>query len=513
MAKTSKSGKANKTLVSGGMIVVVVAIVLIIACFFTYISGVLPKTLTGVQITETLPDGTTKTVKNFNVLETNYHFREVFDTYSQYGMVTEDKLDVIANEETGETYRDIILREAATQMRTLALVERAAKESGFMEMSKARDLAAENLISLELYARMYGYQNGVSYLKAIYGTGMSKRAYTEYAAREVLVQEYGSYLKQFDPTIVPTDEAVKAKYNEDPNQYVTVDYNSYFIKAETDKEGKVIGMDAAKASADKIAKAAKDTETFRQAVIDYATEKKDDAVLATFANDANPCLTEGFTYSLSTYMEDVVRDYLFGDSKEGDVKVIQTEFGCYVIHIAKKDNNDNATVEYRMLTLKADVKDDATDLEKQEALQKVLAEAQTLCPAGMSAQDFYKLVKEKSVDSNSLLDGGYSVQDESYFVSTKDDPIDASVVEAGKWLFDGSRKQGDVFIKASEDGKTVYVFYYQATRPAYEVTIRNNMITENFNAWNAALEANNPGYVINAGLVKYLIYGTPYSAF
>ncbi len=43
MAKTSKSGKkANKTIVSGGMMVVIVAIVLVIVCFFTYISGVLP---------------------------------------------------------------------------------------------------------------------------------------------------------------------------------------------------------------------------------------------------------------------------------------------------------------------------------------------------------------------------------------------------------------------------------------------------------------------------------------
>ena len=96
MAKTSKSGKkANKTIVYGGMMVVIVAIVLIIVCFFTYISGVLPQTLTGVGITETLSDGTTKTVKNFSVLETNFHFREVYDTYSQYGMVSEDHLDEV----------------------------------------------------------------------------------------------------------------------------------------------------------------------------------------------------------------------------------------------------------------------------------------------------------------------------------------------------------------------------------------------------------------------------------
>ena len=85
MAKTSKSGKSNRKLVSGGMIAVIVVIVIIIAGFFIYISGILPQTLTGVGITETLSDGTTKTIKNYSVLETNFHFREVFDSYSQYG--------------------------------------------------------------------------------------------------------------------------------------------------------------------------------------------------------------------------------------------------------------------------------------------------------------------------------------------------------------------------------------------------------------------------------------------
>ena len=251
MAKTTKSGKANKSLVSGGMIVVVVAVILIIACFFTYISGILPQTLTGITITENNPDGTSKNIKNYSVLESNFHFKEVYDSYSQYGMVSADTLDNVSNQETGDTYRDVLLREAAGQMKTLTLVERAAKESGFMEISKAREISAKNLETLELYARLYGYPSGQSYLKALYGTGMTKRLYTDFAAREVLVNEYGSYLKQFDPSIVPTDDAVLAKYNEDTSIYSTLDYNLYFIKAETDKDGKVIGMDDAVKAANK----------------------------------------------------------------------------------------------------------------------------------------------------------------------------------------------------------------------------------------------------------------------
>ena len=507
MAKTTKSGKANKSLVSGGMIVVVIAVILIIACFFTYISGVLPKALPGITITENNADGTSKNIQSYSVLESNFHFKEVYDSYSQYGLVTSDNLDTVSNQETGETYRDVLLREAAGQMKTLTLVERAAKESGFMDISKARELAAKNLETLELYAKLYGYPSGQSYLKALYGTGMTKRLYTDFAAREVLVNEYGSYLKQFDPSIIPSDDAVLAKYNEDTSIYCTLDYNLYFIKAATDKDGKVIGMDDAVKAANKIADAAKDSTSFRDAVLEYVKGTGDEATISTFNNDADPTFTKDFTYSVATYMDAAVKDYLFGDSKTGDKTVIQTEFGAYVIFIADKDNGDEKTVTYRMLTLSTDVKSDATDEEKAAALTKTLSDAQTMCPSGMDPLSFYKLVKEKTTNLNDKLEGGYNVQNAEYFVSTEDDPVDPSVVEAGKWLFEDERKQGDVYIIASEDKQTVYVFYFEAARPAWEVTIRNDMIASNFTDWNANLEnSGNYGYVINAGLCRYLIY-------
>ena len=485
MAKTTKSGKANKSLVSGGMIVVVVAVILIIACFFTYISGILPQTLTGITITENNPDGTSKNIKNYSVLESNFHFKEVYDSYSQYGMVSADTLDNVSNQETGDTYRDVLLR---------------------MEISKAREISAKNLETLELYARLYGYPSGQSYLKALYGTGMTKRLYTDFAAREVLVNEYGSYLKQFDPSIVPTDDAVLAKYNEDTSIYSTLDYNLYFIKAETDKDGKVIGMDAAVKAANKIADATKDSASFRDAVLEYVKGTGDDAAVKTFDNGADPTLTKDFTYSVATYMEASVKDYLFSDSKTGDKKVIQTEFGAYVIYIANKDNGDGKTVTYRILTLTADFKNEDTDDVKAAALQKTMADAQTMCPSGMDPLSFYKLVKDKTTNLNDKLEGGYNIHDADYFVSTESNPIDPSVVEAGKWLFDDARKQGDVFIIASEDKQTVYVFYFEAARPAWDVAIRNDMIAANFNDWNSKLDTGNYGYVINAGLVRYLVY-------
>jgi hypothetical protein len=265
-------------------------------------------------------------------------------------------------------------------------------------------------------------------------------------------------------------------------------------------------MDAAVKAANKIADATKDSASFRDAVLEYVKGTGDDAAVKTFDNGADPTLTKDFTYSVSTYMEAAVKDYLFSDSKTGDKKVIQTEFGAYVIYIANKDNGDGKTVTYRLLTLSADFKSDDTDDVKAAALQKTMADAQTMCPSGMDPLSFYKLVKDKTTNLNDKLEGGYNIQDADYFVSTESNPIDPSVVEAGKWLFDDARKQGDVFIIASEDKQTVYVFYFEAARPAWDVAIRNDMIAANFNDWNSKLDTGNYGYVINAGLVRYLVY-------
>lgn len=507
MAKTSKPGKSNKKVATGGMVVTVVAIVLIIACFFTYISGILPKLITGISITETLPDGSTGTVRNFSILEANFHFQETFGSYSQYGYVTKDNLEDVYDSTTGETYREWLLRETANQLKTLTLVQRSAEQSEFYQYSKAKEIAAKNMETMDLNAMMYGYQSGQHFLTTNYGTGMTKRAYADFSADEILVQEYGSYLKQFDPTIVPSDEEVQAKYEENPNQTFVISYSSYFIQADKDDSGNVVDFDKTVAAGKKIADAAKDTASFRTAVMDYLKDKGDEEALAGYEEDADPTYTENMTYSNATYMSSEVKDFLFSDCKIGDVKVIETEFGVYVVRIADKKANEIKNVTYRMLTLSTGAKSDATAEEIAAALQETKTKAESLCTAGMAPIAFYSVVKNNSQDTNEILEGGYNAAvTVDAFISTEENPLDSATIEAGQWLFDGTRQCGDVKIIASEDQKTVYVYYFEASRPAWEVAIRNDMITANFNAWNVALEQSNPGYVVNSGLMKYLIY-------
>ena len=509
MAKTSKSGKSSRKAVAGGMVAVIVVIVLIVVGFFVYISGILPKTITGVSITETLADGSTKTVKNYSVLETNFHFKEVFNNYSNYGMVSEENLDEIYSEETGETYRDWILRETASEMRTLALVERAAKGSDFYQYSKAREYATYDLDTIDMYASLYGASSGQQYIASLYGTGMTKRSFVDFTAREALAQEYGAYLKQFDPAIVPTEEQIQAKFDENPAIYYVLDCSSYFIKAETDDAGSVIGLTDATAAANKIANAAKDTASFRKAVMDYLTEINDTAALATFDEDADPTYKAGFTYTQAMYLEADLKDYLFAeDSKVGEAKVISVDDGVYVVFIADKRLNEIKTVTYRTLTLNVDVKADATEEEIAQAAQDLANEAATYCTEGLDPLTFYKLIKDHTTTRTEMIDGGYkSGATADQFISTDDNPLDSAQMSAGQWLFDGSRKTGDIKIVISDDQKTGYVYYFEAARPTWQNTVRNDLITANFNTWNSNLEtSNDPKYVVNAGLVQALIY-------
>ena len=515
MAKSSKSGKkANKKVVSGGLGAVIVIIVLIIAIFFTYISGILPSTMTGVSIKETLPDGSVRTVKNFNVLETNMHFKEVYNQYSSYGMVTEDMLDVIYDTEKNETYRDMLLREAASQMRTLALVERAAKESGFLEISKAHDFAAADIESLDAIAQMYGYQNGQQYMAAVYGTGMTTRKYVDYYAREILVEEYGAYLKQFDPAVVPTDEAIQAKYNEDPTAYQTVTFNNYFISgAGSDGVTTALSLAEATAEAQKIADASKgkDSAYFRQAVMDYLKAEGDEETLAGYENYADPTLYKNYTYASASYMNADICEFLYGDAVPGDVKVTETETGAYVTLLVEKKLNDTQTVAYRTLTLTNDAasQTDATPEQILAGAQAVANDATAKYASGsMSSLDFYNLVKSETVNTEDMLTGGYNsgVTAETLLSSSSDAPLDTTKVEMGMWLFDEARQQGDVKVFISSDQTEIYVLYFEFSAPAWYNSARNSLTSDNFNAWNANLSANDPRYEVNQGLVRALIY-------
>ena len=212
MAKNNKSHKSSSKNVKIGVGITIGVIAVCIIGWFIYISGIIPQVLPGMTVYETAADGVTlQKVESISVLETSYHFNEVFQQYAQYGYVTRDNLDDVYDPATGETYRDLILQQAGMQVMNQILINRAAEQDGYLQYSQAAAIAELQSQTIEMAATLYGYPSADQYLYSVYGTGMSMRIYKDILAKEILANEYQEYIGQFK--FMPTQDEIQASFD------------------------------------------------------------------------------------------------------------------------------------------------------------------------------------------------------------------------------------------------------------------------------------------------------------
>lgn len=506
--KKSKSAKSKSKLTLG----IIIAIMLVFtAGYFVYFSGIIPQLLPGMTVTETKADGTTGKVASLSVLETNYYYRNIYSMYTQYGMITESSLDTVFNSTTGQTYREFLLSQGAEEAMADLLMEREADAKGFREISQAKKAAKQEIESLRGIAKLYGYPTTDRYVAAQYGTGMTLRIYQNCIARGLYSEEYNQYISQFDPSIVPSDESINEKYKADPSAYENVDFN-YYLVAAPNKDGKA-DIAAAKKDAQWISDKTKDAKSFRESVMTYLKGLGDTETLKDYENDADPtAFSEMSKSSVEQDYDANLAAFLFAEGrKAGDKTVVETSAGAYVVLFNGRKLNDEKNVVYRTLTLNNDSKNGKTRTDEQVAADaKALAEkAAQLAPAGMAPLDFYKVVKANSNDQDEMMDGGYVAgTTKAEMLETEDGKeVDAQTKAAAEWLFDESRKAGDVLVTTSADNKTVTVYYFEKTTPAWMVDAKDSIISENVTKFKESLKATNPQYVINSDLLKKFIYG------
>lgn len=505
--KKSKSGKKSKAKLALGLVVAVM--ILFVAGYFVYFSGIIPQLLPGMTITET-KDGATVKVKDLSVLETNYYFMNIYSMYSQYGMITSESLDSVFNSTTGQTYREYLLSQGAEEALANVLMEREADAKGFRSMSAADKAAKDELESLRGMSQLYGYPTLDRYIAAQYGTGMTSRLYRQCMARGLYADEYQQYISQFDPSIVPTDNSIREAYKANPAAYDNVDFNYYLVTAAT-KDGKT-DIEGAKKDAQWIADKSTDAKSFRNAVMTYLKGKGDTESLKEYDKDADPTSVTDMTKANIEQQYDAnLAAFLFADGrKAGDKTVVETKTGAYVVILNGRKLDEDKEVSYRTLTLSNDSNGKERTDEQIAADAKALADkAAQLAPAGMSSLDFYKLVKANSKDKDEMMDGGFVAGETKADMTEAEDgkEVDAQTKAAADWLFDESRKTGDIYIKTSADNKTVTIYFFEKSSPAWMGEARNAKITENVNKLKESLKATNPQFVVNTDLVKNFIYG------
>ena len=483
----------------------VIVFALIIAAFFVYISGLLPKVMTGVKINKTV-NGVVTNIDNISVAETNYHYYQVLSSYYSYGIIANDTdMDAVYDTSSGRTYRQLILDQAAEELMNSTIVNQEAEANGYLVHSGASRYADLNIESVEQTASLYGFNSVADYLQRLYGRGMSIRVLRNCLERQALTQEYENYVRQF--TFAVSEDELNAAIEANPTVYQRVDFDYYFFAGEADEDGNY-DLTEAISNANQVADTATDADSFTACVVDIIGEET--AELAGFSEDYTPTHAEGYTNSTADTITAGLGDYLFDDARTaGDTTVIETENGAYAVLFEKKYVNEEPTATYRTLTLYNDAynAEGATPESIAAGLAEVQNRANAIIAAPMDSLAFADAVKKNSESVSEIITAGFNEgTSASRFEASETNVLTDRDAALGAWLFDESRTAGDTLVRPSEDSSYVTIFYFENVVPEWMYTARSQIVTSMVNSWSNDIMSDSPSYAIAYDLIKALSY-------
>lgn len=524
--KTDKAGKAktkkhmkvskkNKIIT----IVVVVLLVLVCFCYFAHQTGLPAKILPGAKVMQTV-DGKEKTVKKISIVEMNYYYYTTLENYTKTGLIkSQEDLDTVYNTNNGQTYREMIWESAANTAQQQVLVEKAANNDDSFKSEAAKDYAEVQVRSMrdsvEQYNAIYGTNMTMDqYLQRRYGKGMTAQIYRKLMRRAAVVEEYTQFVKQFKS--VPTAEQIDAKHNEDPNADKSVKMQLFFVAAESNKdsteEEKKAAMKVAEEKAHKIADNCTNYLDFQIRVRSVC----DEAYLKRMNDGEDPTSIDGQTKAnLEAYNKEFAELCFNPETKPNTSMVFPDSEGVgYFAALFEEAYLDEEQVaSFRVIELSDELLKDITKspADKAPSFEKLEAELKGYQSQVTSEEDFIRFAKEHTIDTPSLLKGGYyagvTADNEDMFprtaVNDESDPVLAKEdQELIDWLYSADRKKGDMIVIRC--ASSVKLYYFCDNVPAWKNRIRNTMTNENYDAWYKA-SASDESYstVINHGLIDF----------
>ena len=338
-----------------------------------------------------------------------------------------------------------------------------------------------------------------AYLRRVYGNGISEGFYKKQLKLETLVQKYyNTMLDEYAETF--TAEEVDAKFKEDEDSYLFTDIRLYQFKneeltaqdGESDDELKArqAKSDATtKANAQAMYDAVTDEASFVAQAKKYNTADDYDANTATLLKSYLKSDSSGGN-SLSSVNSDVA-DWAFNAStKAGDKKLVEdSENGAYYVALMINPKHDVETVSVRHILFKTvddnnqpldDDKIKAAKANAEDALEKFKSGEQT-------EEKFGEYASNLTEDDGSKSTGGLY-----------ENVRPGQMVEAfDKWIFDESRKEGDVDIVETTYG--YHVMYFVGKDGSYkDNTIRKSLASEKFETYSKSLLEEDE-YIIGMG--------------
>lgn len=513
-AKTKKHMKVSKK----NKIIVTIAIILTLLVCFAYVAyqtGLPNKVLPGAKIIHTV-DGKEKTVKRVSIVEMNYYFAITYNQYMSYGIIQDGMtLDDVYNPTTGQTYREMLWESAANSAQADYLMYEEAQKSGFKPQATDRYIEEQ----VETVRQSCKYMNQLrgtnmtadQYLQSTYGRGMTIQIYRKIMKRAAIIDEFRTYLQQ--NSLVPNDETVQKKYDENPDDITYARFQLYFVNANITEEMTDAEKTAALAEAEKTAKSitdnCKDPEEFQKRVLDTCTEEQK----AAFEDGTRSTSMDGYTKEQITNASEEFAELCFANDTPANTTMVWEDRegdGYYAAMFEEKYVDEETTVAYRVIVLSNDDSTDytATPEQKAAAIAELHKDAEEYKSQATTQDQFANLAKEYSQDSAFIAGGYYG----SVTMSKSFQPVDkgdgsepelsAEDKQLSDWLFDSSRKTGDMIIIDSDS--SVKLYYFCDSTAAWMDSLRTEMVNENYSNWYTGVVSDaSYSTVVNHGLIDF----------
>ena len=524
--KTAKKGKIRgASKIRGKVIAILVAAFFILSIFFYFANsiGLAARVLTGANVAG----------QRVSVTRMNYFYYSVFNMYAQYGIITSpEDLDVVINQETGETYRGYFRRSSAETWQQMLLLEARMRAEGYTSQTAQR-AADEAIADVRSTAESYN-MTADQFLANSYGRGMTVRTAWDIIYREQAAQEFASALMQ-SAYAVTADEA-QVLFDEDPGKFAPLTFNIYAVSAElpgdaaseedtdspeeTPEETTAAestepteapvpteeAIQAAVAKAQGIIDAATDPESFVAAAKEAAGAAGEES----FADDADPTIRADYsrTSAENYFGEDVANFVSAKERVEGDKTVIQTEYGAYAVFFQSRTVKEDPTVTYRKITLALEA---GSKVSKDEQFAELRTQLESLMDGIGDEASFSAAAKTESADTTALSGGLVSNATASSFTLTEtetdEEGDDVEMVEPAHddllyaWLFEAGRASGEMMILENSSNDSISLYFFVHNLPSWQSSVMSSVSSERYNDWfETTSELPNNGISINSGI-------------
>ncbi|MGM9521858.1 MAG: SurA N-terminal domain-containing protein [Oscillospiraceae bacterium] len=469
--------------------IVAAALVVLIVFVLVFNSNLFYTHTTTVKVNDT---GYTVADFNYYYVGTyNQYYSQMTSYYGDYASMfmpsTAASLrDQVYDSSTGQMWSDVFETEALNSMVKVTMLCEEAEKAGY-ELSE--DELAEIESTMELLSAMAsssGAANIDAYLNYMYGKGMNEEIFRENLTRQTLATSYSTYIGE---GFEYSDSELADYYDEHCDEFDYITYRRYFVKAniiEDDKDteaDETVDFDTAMAEAAGIAEDFVSAATDEQSFIDYA--KKLDEADDTYDEDSTLYTTMGQNFSESA----VYREWLLDSSrKAGDTVCISTGSeegttnGYYVLYFIDRDKNDYRSVNgyYAYITPEAVSESDYSTTEAyEEAVQTAKDSAETIMNLVSGTYASSERTYDAFVETCNAYASNFTGSSEFSQVGKND-----IIGVLSDWLFDSSRKEGDVELLYDETNGYFLVYYNGQQETTHDLELADKtMRNDDYTAW------------------------------